>query len=55
MNENKDTIINQMSIIWKNAQFFAIKTFIAQWVFIQSSKILWLKLRYGKNGLTCKN
>ena len=73
MKESKDTIINQMPIMLKSMSFFAIKTFITQWVFIQSFKIdmfwkpektekcrqsffiLWLKLKYGKNGLICKN
>ena len=73
MKESKDTIINQMPILLENMTFFAIKTFMTQWIFIQSFKIdmfwkpektekysqsffiLWMKLKYRKNALTCKN
>ena len=39
MKENKDIIINQMPIMLKNTEFFAIETLITQWVFIQSFKL----------------
>ena len=71
MKENKGTIISKRPIILKKLVFpniFIIKWIFIQslkldifWKvektekYRQSFFILWLKLKYGKNGLECKN